>query len=184
LNICADLNTCASISPPSQSHKTSGYEKTTSNLGSTRRTTKQNLKYGILKKLILVFSQTDVGHNIKKPKKMNILKRAEQGQSFLVADDGQFLGKLTLNEYETESILNNYGSHGSKYASTSINNQYSSYGSKYSSLSPNNQFTSTPPTIYLRGIKYGYLTKNKFKSGTTLDPDNLTNWMRSNNLNY
>jgi len=115
---------------------------------------------------------------------MNILERAEQGQSFLVADDGQFLGKLSLNQYDSESISNKYGSYGSQYASTSINNQYSSYGSKYSSLSPNNQYTSTPPIIYLRGRKYGYLTKNKYKSGVTLDPENLVNWMRSNNLNY
>jgi|TARA_B100000678_G_C18184351_1_gene492490 hypothetical protein len=115
---------------------------------------------------------------------MNILERAEQGQSFLVADDGQFLGKLSLNQYDSESISNKYGSYGSQYASTSINNQYSSYGSKYSSLSPHNQYTSTPPTIYLKGRKYGYLTKNKYKSGVILDPDNLVNWMRSNNLNY
>lgn len=115
---------------------------------------------------------------------MNIIERANQGQSFIVADDGQFLGKLTLNSYDSESISNNYGSYGSPYSSTSINNKYSSYGSAYSSLSPNNAYTSTPPTIYLRGVKYGYLTKNKYKSGVTLDPDSLSNWLRSNNLNY
>jgi hypothetical protein len=115
---------------------------------------------------------------------MNIIERAEQGQSFLVADDGQFLGKLSLNQYDSESISNSYGSYGSQYASTSIKNQYSSYGSQYSSLSPYNQYTSTPPIIYLKGRKYGCLTKNKYKSGVTLDPDNLSNWMRSNNLNY
>jgi hypothetical protein len=115
---------------------------------------------------------------------MNILERAEQGQSFLVADDGQFLGKLTLNQYDSESISNNYGSYGSQYSSTSIKNQYSQYGSPYSSLSPYNQYSSTPPTIYIRGRKYGYLTKNKYKSGTSVDPDSLNELMRKNNLNY
>lgn len=115
---------------------------------------------------------------------MDIIERANQGQSFLVADDGQFLGKLCLNQYDTDSITNQYGSYGSQYSSTSINNKYSSYGSQYSSLSPFNQYSSTPPTIYLRGQKYGFLTKNKYKGGVTLDPDTLANWMRSNNLNY
>lgn len=41
---------------------------------------------------------------------MNILERAEQGQSFIVADGGKFLSKLTLNQYDSESITNNYGS--------------------------------------------------------------------------
>ena len=62
---------------------------------------------------------------------MNILERAEQGQPFLVADNGQFLGKLTLNQYDLEFISNSYGSYGSQYPSTSIKNQYSQYGSPY-----------------------------------------------------
>lgn len=115
---------------------------------------------------------------------MNIIERAEQGQSFLVADDGQFLGKLTLNQYDSESISNSYGSYGSQYSSTSIKNQYSQYGSPYSSLSPYNQYSSTPPKIYIRGRKYGYLTKNNYKSGTIVDPDSLNELMRKNNLNY
>lgn len=115
---------------------------------------------------------------------MNIIERAEQGQSFLVADDGQFLGKLTLNQYDSESISNNYGSYGSQYSSTSIKNKYSQFGSPYSSLSPYNQYSSTPPIIYLKGKKHGYLTKNRFKTGTTIDPDTLAEWLRRNNLNY
>lgn len=115
---------------------------------------------------------------------MNIIERTEQGESFLVADDGQFLGKLTLNQYGSESISNSYGSYGSPYSSTSIKNQYSQYGSPYSSLSPFNQYSSTPPTIYLRGRKYGYLTKNKYKSGQIIDPDALNEWMLKNSLNY
>lgn len=115
---------------------------------------------------------------------MNIIERAQQGQSFLIADDGQFLGKLTLNQYDSESISNTYGSYGSLYSSTSIKNPYSHYGSPYSSLSPFNQYSSTPPIIYIRGRKYGYLSKNRYKSGTVVDPDSLNEFMRKQNLNY
>lgn len=115
---------------------------------------------------------------------MNILERTKQGQSFLIADDGQFLGTLTLNLYDSESITNSFCSYGSIYSSTSIKNQYSQYGSPYSSLSPYNQYSSTPPKIYIKGRKYGYLTKNKYKSGTIVDPDSLIELMRKYNLNY
>jgi hypothetical protein len=115
---------------------------------------------------------------------MNLLERVKQGQSFLVADDGQFLGKLTLNQYDLESITNIYGNYGSQYSLISIKNQYSQYGSPYSSLSPYNQYSSTPPTIYIKGRMHGYLTKNKFKLGTIVDPDSLNELMREYNLNY
>jgi hypothetical protein len=115
---------------------------------------------------------------------MNIIERAEQGQSFLVANDGQFLGKLSLNQYDSESISNVYGSYGSPYSSTSIKNRFSQYGSIYSSLSPFNQYTSTPPTIYLKGKKIGYLTKNRYKTGNLIDPDILSQWLKDKNLNY
>jgi len=115
---------------------------------------------------------------------MSTIERTKLGQSFLVADDGQFLGKLTLNPYDLESISNTYGSYGSPYSSTSIKNQYSQYGSPFSSLSPYNQYTSTPPTIYINGRKYGYLTKNKYKSGIIVDPDSLNELMSKNKLNF
>lgn len=111
-------------------------------------------------------------------------QRLSLHQSFLVANDGQFLGKLTLNRYDSESIFNKYGNYGNPYSSTSIFNKYSSYGSPYSSLSPSNPYTSTPPAIYLKGIFYGYLTKNNYIGGVRLDPDNITNWLEINGLRY
>lgn len=114
----------------------------------------------------------------------NIKERIERNESFIVANDGQFLGKLSLNQYDSESIMNKYGSFGSKYSSTSIYNQYSTYGSKYSSLSPFNVYTSTPPIIYLRGQKFGLLTKNKYAGIKRIDPDELGDWMMYNNLRY
>lgn len=113
-----------------------------------------------------------------------IADKISAGESFLVANDGQFLGKLTLNQYDTESIFNHYGSYGSMYSSTSIYNQYGNYGSPYSSLSPFNQYTSTPPAIYLRGRLYGYLTKNPYIGTNVLAPEGLLYWIRQNGLNY
>jgi len=115
---------------------------------------------------------------------MDIADRIKQGQSFLVADDGKFLGKLTLNKYDLESISNEYGMYGSKYALNSIKNQYSLVGSIYGLYSPHNQYSISPPKIYLRGTEFGYLTKNKYRLGNLIDPEELDDWMRVNNLIY
>jgi hypothetical protein len=113
-----------------------------------------------------------------------ILDKTEKQESFLLANDGQYLGKLCLNKYDIDSVTNDYGFYGSKYSTTSIWNQYSIYGSKYSSLSPFNQYTSTPPAIYLRGKKIGLLTKNKYLGYNNIDPDDLLEFMRKHRLNY
>ena len=113
-----------------------------------------------------------------------IQQKVQLRESFLLANDGQYLGKLSLNVYDSESISNPYGSYGSVYSSTSIFNPYSSYGSPYSSLSPFNQYTSTPPSVYLRGRFFGYLTKNFYKGSNIIDPDNLKYWMREMQLTY
>lgn len=109
--------------------------------------------------------------------------RTSRGESFIVANDGQFLGKLCLNIYDPESIMNTYGLYGNPYSSTSINNKFSLYGSQYSSLSPFNPYTSTPPTIYLRGNKFGYLTVNQFLY-ISVNPNQISEWMKFNNLYY
>lgn len=110
-------------------------------------------------------------------------RRINNGESFLVANDGQFLGKLCLNIYDPESILNQYGLYGSQYSTTSINNKYSMYGSLYSSLSPFNPYTSTPPSIYLRGRRVGMLSVNKYLYGS-IDPNHIQEWMKFNQLLY
>lgn len=104
-------------------------------------------------------------------------------ESFLLAADGSYLGRLTLSEYAPDSISNPYGTHGSIYASASIWNQYGSYGSQYSSLSPFNPYTSTPPFVYLWGQKVGVLTKNAYLAGR-IDPDTIKDWMAKHNLYY
>lgn len=78
----------------------------------------------------------------------------------VIAEDGTFLGKLT-NQYSSDSVLNEYGSHGSQYSSESIWNQYGSYGSEYSSQSPFNRYTFSPPILVKGGKVIGHLTVNK-----------------------
>ncbi len=114
----------------------------------------------------------------------HFLSKVKNHESFLLANDGQYLGKLSLNRYDTDSISNPYGDYGSRFSSTSIYSRFSNYGSRYSALSPYNPYTSTPPKIYLLGDFYGYLTKNRFIGVNSLDPENLILWMKENNLNY
>lgn len=86
----------------------------------------------------------------------------------LVAADSNYtyLGKLTTNQYDSDSIYNKYGNYGSKYSSESIWNDYGNYGGKYSSYSPFNQFTTTPPYIIDgNGNIVGRLTVNPYVYG-------------------
>ncbi len=81
--------------------------------------------------------------------------------SYLIAQNGQLLGKITDNIYDTDSILNEYGPYGSSYSGTSILNEYSDYGSKYGQNSINNPYCSTPPKLIINGQLIGYVTVNQ-----------------------
>lgn len=76
-------------------------------------------------------------------------------------DKKTYLGKLTPNEYDKDSIFNEYGTYGSAYSSKSIWNEYGTYGGKYSSQSAFNEFATKPPVIVYDGEVIGYLTVNK-----------------------
>ncbi|HVT48081.1 MAG TPA: hypothetical protein VHD57_09865 [Vicinamibacterales bacterium] len=65
----------------------------------------------------------------------------------LIGHDGTYLGKLSANPYDPDSVSNPYGRYGSRYSPTSVNNPYGQYGSRYSPLSPNNPYTTTAPSI-------------------------------------
>jgi aspartyl-tRNA(Asn)/glutamyl-tRNA(Gln) amidotransferase subunit A len=66
----------------------------------------------------------------------------------IVAEDETYLGKLSDNPYDPDSVSNPYGRYGSPYSSTSINNPYSTYGSPYSSQSPNNPYATQAPLLF------------------------------------
>ncbi len=87
------------------------------------------------------------------------------------AADDQYLGRLT-NQYDSQSIINQYGSYGSQYSATSIYNQYGQYGSAYGTHSAYNSYASSPPRLLIRGLYAAFITKNTIKS-SRIDPDIL-----------
>ena len=98
---------------------------------------------------------------------------------YITADDGQFLGRITTNEYGSDSILNDYGDHGSEYSSDSIFNDYGSYGGEYSAESAFNDMASSPPRVYTKdGHFVGYLTTNDFKN-PRIHTLALIGWLKS-----
>jgi len=97
----------------------------------------------------------------------------------IVANDGQFLGKITTNSLDAKSIINPLGSYGSELSSTSIFNELGRYGSELSSLSPSNPLASKPPMIYKDGEFIAYLTVNTIKT-PRVDPYALIGWLKVN----
>lgn len=77
----------------------------------------------------------------------------------IVAEDGTFLGEIA-SPYDSSSIFNKYGTHGSAYSADSIFNKYGTYGSPYSSASAFNDYTATPPMLITGGQVVGYLSTN------------------------
>ena len=64
---------------------------------------------------------------------------AQTGPPKIYSSDGTYLGNLSNNPFDSNSVSNPYGVYGSPYGNT-INNPYSPYGSPYSPLSPNNPY--------------------------------------------
>lgn len=64
----------------------------------------------------------------------------------IYAQDGTYLGKLSTNRYDPESISNPYGPYGSRYGNNLVN-PYSPYGSRYSPQSWTNPYASSPPVV-------------------------------------
>lgn len=98
----------------------------------------------------------------------NIEPKVQVWTLILIADDDKktYLGRLTTNKFDSESIYNDFGTYGSKFSSNSIWNEFGSFGGKFSSYSPFNEFTSTPPLIVDgNGNIFGRLTVNKFVTG-------------------
>ena|SRR5947207_8138919 len=87
-----------------------------------------------------------------------------QGHKIMIfgGDDHKtYLGCLSCNNYQSDSVLNKFGAYGSRFQSESIFNTYGSFGSRYSSNSPCNPYASDPTVIVDEdGNFYGRLTVN------------------------
>ena len=117
--------------------------------------------------------------------KKNTERNAESVNDFgtlegatIVAEDGQFLGKITTSSVDSQSIINDVGRYGSDVSPTSIRNTVGRYGSTVASQSPFNDVASTPPRIYKNGRFIAYLTTNRVKT-PRVDPRALIGWLQS-----
>ena len=88
-----------------------------------------------------------------------------------------YLGCLNCSAYAADSVLNQYGEHGSAYQSDSIFNKYGDFGSRYSDYSPCNPYASDPPVIVDgSGNFYGRLTVNAYQAQATRN-QNWRSWI-------
>ncbi len=89
-----------------------------------------------------------------------------------------YLGCLNCSPHSTDSVLNQYGPHGSAYSPTSIRNRYSEYGSQFSLLSCCNPYALDPPVIVDRdGQFYGRLTLNRYHHQAQNKPE-VVEWLQ------
>jgi hypothetical protein len=85
----------------------------------------------------------------------------------------QFLGCISCSEYDSNSVFNQYGTHGwsNKYGTW---NRYGEHAGRYGSNSACNQYgTNSPILVDRRGNYYGRLTVNEYQSGSVCGPNGV-----------
>jgi len=92
----------------------------------------------------------------------------------IVADNDTFLGVISRDEDDPDSITNPYGRFGSPWSPYSIWNPDTRYGSVDGKGSPWNPYATKPPKVYDGNEFRGYLTTN-----TNLYPRVDPQWLRS-----
>ena len=75
---------------------------------------------------------------------------------YLVGQDGQYLGRLSANSLDPDSVSNPLGRYGSSLSPTSINNPLGRYGSPLSPYSATNPLATQAPIIIAPTPSYGY----------------------------
>ena len=60
---------------------------------------------------------------------------------------GKYLGNLNSNQFDPNSVNNQFGRYGSKFSPDSINNKFGQYGSRFSDHSPSNPYANSAPII-------------------------------------
>jgi len=82
----------------------------------------------------------------------------------------KYLGRLSANPYDPESIANPFGRYGSRFSPDSINNPFGRYGSPYSPWSATNPYSTNAPRLFGRDGRYlGRLSANPY------DPESIAN---------
>jgi len=86
------------------------------------------------------------------------------------ADAQEFLGELSANPYNPQSLANPYGA-GSPFNPKSPNNPFSAYGSPFSPKSATNPYTNDAPRLYDQDGRYrGKLSANPYDPDSTSNP--------------
>jgi tetratricopeptide (TPR) repeat protein len=106
------------------------------------------------------------------------------GCATLVANNGTFLGVISSNQNDSNSVCNPHGQYGSPHAFNSVRNEHGIYGGSHGMYSPYNPHCLHPPVIVYNGRVVLVVTRNtnliSFAYGTQLlsgipivDPDLL-----------
>jgi hypothetical protein len=83
-----------------------------------------------------------------------------------------FLGTITRDPADPNSICNQTGVHGSSFQQLSIWNPFGQYGSTFQQTSSWNSFAQTPPRVVdSNGNFHGFFTVNQFLPNRTTEPD-------------
>ena len=82
----------------------------------------------------------------------------------------EYLGNLSANEFDPNSVANPYGA-GSPFKPDSINNQFSPYGSPFSNQSVTNPYATDAPLLYDQQRNYrGKLSTKPYDAASTSNP--------------
>lgn len=66
----------------------------------------------------------------------------------LYGTNGRYLGKLSKNQFDSESISNPLGTYGNKFSPNSVTNPLGTYGSSLSNQSAANPYATDAPRLY------------------------------------
>lgn len=100
------------------------------------------------------------------------ITQGNNADTYIVGQDGAFLGIVSNDRVAEKSICNQVGAYGSQVTQTSIRNRVSNYGNQISDLSAYNPNAQKPPTIIQNKQVVGILTKNnRIKGG--INPDSF-----------
>lgn len=89
----------------------------------------------------------------------------------LIGEGGDYLGSLSANPFDPNSVSNPFGRYGSQFSPDSVNNPYGKYGSPYSPYSATNPYATQAPKIVTPDGGYkGRYSANPYSSDSTSNP--------------
>lgn len=100
-----------------------------------------------------------------------LLPTAAFAQAIVVSQDGTFLGVVSSNSYNSNSICNEFGRFGSPFGNT-IFNKFGTYGGEYSPTGAYNTIARKPPLLVKDNQVVGVISKNR-NFENRIDPDLL-----------